>query len=241
MKLSKVLQFFILQSAFCVLLAPTLFAQSSEPVDSTNTWLNNDWYYGLSDSTFFDTSSLLPDLFQNQIRLKEFIRDPRFYALRKTYDDTLGVDAIFDRAMLLSDGNVKEALWICLFSVMEHRSMGFRMPLIGTVYIPLTFESDSVFKLRKTNLPKKVLNDKVVTSDKDKLQHFFGSAFLAYETNSNSFVEWIGNLLEIGENKFVVGGNDDPRDKAANAKGREFGLGLLKDNTLLPSDILWKK
>lgn len=234
MKLSKVLQFFIL-------LAPKLFAQSVEPSDPATVWLNNDWYYGLNDSSFFDTSSLLPNLFQHQVRLKEYIRDPRFYALRKEYDDSLAVDAIFDHAMLLSEGNAKEALWICLFSVMDHRSMGFRVPLIGTIYLPLTFESDSVFKVRRTNLPKKVLNDMVVTSDKDKLQHFFGSAFLAYETNSNSFVEWVGNLLEIGENKFVVGGNDDPRDKMANAKGREFGLGLQKDNSLLPSDILWKK
>ena len=239
--MNKVLQFFILHSSFFILASSVLHAQSSETADSSTAWLNDEWYYGLDDSSFFDSSSLLPDLFQHQVQLKEFIRDPHFYVLRKSYGDTLAVDAIYDRAMLLADGNVKEALWISLFSVMDHRSLGFRIPLLGTVRIPLTFESDSSFKLRRTNLPKRVLNDLNKTTDKDKLQHFFGSAFLAFETNSDSFVEWIGNLLEIGENKFVVDGNDDPRDRLANAKGREFGLRLLKDETVLPSDILWKK
>ncbi|MFZ4622364.1 MAG: hypothetical protein ACOYNS_17510, partial [Bacteroidota bacterium] len=211
-----ILRSIILQSSIFILFVSGGMAQEK---DTSEVWLNEDWYYGVHDSTFFDTSSLLPELFQHQVKLKEYLRDPRFYSLRRAYNDTLAVDAIFDRAMLLAEGNVKEALWISLFSVMEHRSMGFRVPLIGTLYIPLTLESDSLFKLRRTNLPKKVLNDKVVTSDKDKLQHFFGSAFLAYETNSNTFVEWVGNLLELGENKFVVGGNDDPRDRAANAKG----------------------
>lgn len=240
-KIKRVLQYCILYAAFFVFLSPLLFAQSSDLPDTSEIWLNDAWYYGLDDSSFFDTSDLLPSLFRNQLRLKEYIRDPRFFALRRSFDDTLAVDAIFDRAMLLSDGNVKEALWISLFSVMDHRQLGFRIPLLGTIRIPLTFESDSSFKLRRTNLPKRVLNDQNRTTDKDKLQHFFGSAFLAYETNSDSFVEWIGNLLEMGEDKFVVDGTDDPRDRLANAKGREFGLRLLKDETVLPSDILWKK
>jgi hypothetical protein len=49
----------------------------------------------------------------------------------------------------------------------------------------------------------------------------------------------IGDLFEIGEDRFVLGGKDDPLDKKANAKGREFGLRLLKDENVLPSDVLW--
>ena len=239
--MNKVLQFFILLSSFFIIASSVLRAQSSEPADTSTAWLNDEWYYGLDDSSFFDSSSLLPELFQHQVHLKEFIRDPQFFRLRRKFGDTLAVDAIYDRAMLLSDGNVKEALWLSLFAVMDHQSIGLKIPFLGTIRIPLTFESDSVFKSRRTNLPKRVLDDLNRTTDKDKLQHFFGSAFLAYETNSNALVEWIGDLLELGEDKFVIGGNEDPRDKMANAKGREFGLRLLKDETVLPSDILWKK
>ncbi|HAP34714.1 MAG TPA: hypothetical protein DCQ28_01775, partial [Bacteroidetes bacterium] len=67
------------------------------------------------------------------------------------------------------------------------------------------------------------------------------SAYIAYYTNSKTFTEWIGDLFELGENRFVLGGNNDPRDKQANAKGKEFGLRLLKDDTVLPSDVLWGK
>lgn len=240
MKQSRILQLCILHSAFCILSSPCLFGQTRELSDSLTEWLSPEWYYEPADSSFFDTSELLPGLFRDQVHLKEYIRDPRFFELRRSLGDTLAVDAIFDRAMLLADGNVKEALWISLFSVMDHRSLGFKLPLIGSVYIPLTLESDQQFKQRRTHLPKRILNDKNRTTDKDKLQHFFGSAFLAYQTNSDVLVEWIGDLLETGEGAFVVGGKDDPRDKMANAKGREFGLRLLKDGTVMPSDVLWK-
>ncbi len=202
-------------------------------------WLNNDWYYSTEDSSFIDLTNFLPLLLKDEAHLKRYLRDNRFYELRKYYDDTLAVDAIFDRAMLIADGDVKHALLISTLAVMDHQKLGFKVPIIGSIYVPLTIENDSMFRLRRTHLPKKILNDNPKASDKDKLQHFFGSAYLAYYTNSNSFVEWIGDLFELGENRFVMGGNNDPRDKMANAKGRIFGLRLLKDENVLPSDVLW--
>ena len=202
-------------------------------------WLNDDWYYSAQEVSLIDPIIYLPSFFKDEALLKRYLRDERFYSLRKRYNDTLAVDAIFDHAMLLTDGNVKQALLVSTFAVMDHRKLGFKVPVIGSVFIPLTFENDSTFSLRRTHLPKKVLKDNPRASDKDKLQHFFGSAFLTYATNSRSIVEWIGDLFEIGEDRFVLGGQDDPRDKLANAKGREFGLRLLKDPSVLPSDVLW--
>ena len=221
--------FFVISSFF-------LHAQS---VPKESAWLNDDWYYTSQESSFIDFTEFLPSLIRNEVHLKRYIRDERFYLLRKEYDDTLAVDAIFDQALLLTEGNIKESLLLSMFAVMDHKRLGFNIPVVGSLYIPLTFESDSLFRLRRTHLPKKLLSDDLLASDKDKLQHFFGSAFLAYETNSNSIVKWIGDLFELGENRFVLGGNNDPRDKMANAKGREFGLRLLKDETVLPSDVLW--
>jgi hypothetical protein len=232
-------QFFIFHFSFFIFLTfcPSSFILCQE---KDSVWLNDDWYYSTEDSSFIDLTNFLPPLFKDEAHLKRYLRDQRFYELRKFYDDTLAVDAIFDQAMLIADENVKHALLISTFAVMDHRKLGFKVPVIGSIYIPLTTENDSLFRLRRTHLPKKVLNDNLKASDKDKLQHFFGSAYITYSTNSNSFAEWIGDLLEIGEDRFVLGGKDDPRDKQANAKGREFGLRLLKDENVLPSDVLWK-
>jgi hypothetical protein len=225
-------------SVFVVLLivlnSSYLFSQEKDSV-----WLNDEWYYSTDDSSFIDLADFLPPLLKDEAHLKRYVRDDRFYDLRKYHDDTLAVDAIFDRAMLIADGNVKHALLISTLAVMDHQKLGFKVPIIGSIYVPLTAESDSLFRLRRTHLPKKVLNDNPKASDKDKLQHFFGSAYIAYYTNSNTFAEWVGDLFELGENRFVMGGNNDPRDKQANAKGREFGLRLLKDENVLPSDVLW--
>jgi len=233
-------RFFIFHVSYFIFL---VFCSSSFILcqEKDSVWLNDDWYYSTEDSSFIDLTNFLPPLFKDEAHLKRYLRDDRFYDLRKHHDDTLAVDAIFDRAMLLADDNVSHALLIAAFAVMDHRKLGFKVPIIGSVYFPLTTENDSLFRLRRTHLPKKVLNDNPKASDKDKLQHFFGSAYIAYYTNSKTFTEWIGDLFELGENRFVLGGNSDPRDKTANAKGREFGLRLLKDDTVLPSDVLWGK
>lgn len=223
---------------FLLLLIP--LSLSSQTGDRDSLWLNDDWYFSSQRSPFIDLTNFLPSFFKNEAHLKRYLRDERFYDLRKFYDDTLAVDAIYDRAMLIADENIGDALLISTFAVMDHRRIGLRIPLLGSVFVPLTFESDSLFRLRRTHLPKRILEDKKRGSDKDKLQHFFGSAYIAYMTNSDAVANWIGDLLEIGEDRFVQGGRSDERDMRANAKGREFGLKLLHDPELLPSDVLWK-
>jgi len=210
------------------------------PQEKDSLWLNDDWYYSTETTSLIDFTDLLPSFLNNEAHLKRFLRDERFYNLRKFYDDTLAVDAIFDRAMLIADDDVKHALLIATFAVMDHRHLGLRIPFLGSLYVPLTYESDSLFRIRRTHLPKKLLNDSRRTSDKDKLQHFFGSAYVTYVFNSDAVARWFGDLLETGEESFVLGGRIDPRDKLANEKGREFGLRLLRDARTLPSDVLWK-
>lgn len=223
-------------SIFIILLTVNfLLAQEGDSL-----WLADEWYYSTEDSTtLIDLTNFLPSFFRNEAHLKKYLRDDRFYELRKFRGDTLAVDAIFDRAMLITDDDVAEALWIATFAVMDHRLLGLKIPLFGSLFLPLTFEGDSLFRLRRSHLPKKLLNDDTRASDKDKLQHFFGSALVAYITNSNAITRWIGDLLETGEDSFVLGGRYDARDRLANEKGREFGLRLLEDTRTLPSDVLW--
>ena len=212
-----------------------LFSQQKDTL-----WLDDEWYYAETDpQPWFDYTDLLPPFFRDEVRLKRYLRDDRFYALRKLRGDTLAVDAIFDQAMLLADNDIGDALWIATFAVMDHEHLGLKIPLLGYLFFPLTTESDSTFRVRRTNLPKKLLADNPHASDKDKLQHFFGSALITYITNSETISRWIGNFFENHERLFVLGGRYDERDKLANKKGREFGLRLLYDDTVLPSDVLW--
>ena len=109
--------------------------------------------------------------------------------------------------------------------------------------LPLTLESIDQFRMRYGNLPSRVFSDSAdtVSNDKDKLQHFFGSAYLAFTEGGDNIAEHIGDWIERGEESFVVGGRDDVRDRKANALGQEFGLMLLDDEYAVPSDVLWKK
>ncbi|MBI5464835.1 MAG: hypothetical protein HY966_07795, partial [Ignavibacteriales bacterium] len=75
-------------------------------------------------------------------------------------------------------------------------------------------------------------------ADKDKLQHFFASAYLAYASESAELARTTGNLVEWAEAKFIVGGADDWRDRRSNEQGKSFGRDLLVVKTLLPTDYL---
>lgn len=224
----------------CIILLALLFLPHPSAAQPAAPWLSEEWYYDTDPVPLTDAVRLLPPFLEASTLLKRYLRDDRFYQLRKTLDDTLAVDAIYDRALLLTDGDIGKALLVSMIAVMDHQRLGLKLPLFGTVYFPLTSENDSLFKQRRTNLPKRVMTDGGRGADKDKLQHFFGSAYLAYSVNSNTFAEFIGDLIEEWEQRFVMGGTTDTRDQAANAKGREFGSALQDDPSLLPSDILWK-
>ncbi|MBP9211260.1 MAG: hypothetical protein KBF97_00600 [Bacteroidetes bacterium] len=222
---------------FCILFL--LSVPAAAQAQSDTLWLAEPWYFDAGPAALTDAARFLPPVFREGVLLKRYIRDDRFYQLRKSFDDTLAVDAIYDRALHLTEGDIGMALLVAAIAVMDHRQLGLKIPLLGTVYLPLTMESDSLFKVRRTNLPKRILTDGPKAVDKDKLQHFFGSAFLAYAVNSPIFAEHVGDWVEEWEQRFVLGGKKDRRDQAANALGREFGFGLQKDPEILPSDILW--
>ena len=127
-----------------------------------------------------------------------------------------------------------------LWLVLEHQKVDIKMPIFKSIALPLTFEEDSIFHARVKNLPNQVYSDTPpdLYGDVDKLQHFFGSAYLAFASESPGFTRTTGNFIEWGEDQFVVGGMDDPRDKRANKQGESFGRDLLVVKTLLPSDYL---
>ena len=89
-------------------------------------------------------------------------------------------------------------------------------------------------------MPKTLYSDSPNTKegDRDKPQHFFASAFLAYTSNAPDYIQMLGDAVEWAEPILVIGGADDPRDRRANDQGMLFGRDLISDNILLPSDYL---
>lgn len=179
-----------------------------------------------------------PKIIQDDFQLKEYIRSNAFAELKVTNGDLHAVDAIFDKAMRLSWNNIYEALLISFVATMDHSKFGVKIPLLGPLlWVPLTSEFDDEFTSRVNALPSKLYDDSPPgrIGDRDKLQHFFGSAFLAYVFESRDAAQRIGEFIEWGEDKVIVDGALDERDFRANTHGQDFGLKLLEDENVLPS------
>lgn len=180
-----------------------------------------------------------PLLIRNGIELKDFIRSDEFAAYRRWAGDALAVDAIYVRAMSLTANNTAAALLLATVATFDHYVVGIRVPLLN-LFLPLSNESYDDYAARVRNLPADFYADTPPGShgDRDKLQHFFGSAFVALAFESRDAAARVGDFIEIGEDAAIVDGVLDIRDKRANWNGREFGYSLLSDNRRYPSQFL---
>lgn len=187
---------------------------------------------------------LFPKIVQDGHRLKEYIRSEEFAGDRKEHGDLYAVDLMFDTALRTSWNNPYEALLISFVAVMDHRTFGVRLPVIGDLlWFPLTSEFSEDFAARVAALPKHLYADSPggPGGDRDKLQHFFGSALLTFLTESPEAAERAGEFVEWGEGQFIVGGVYDERDLRANRQGQRFAHRLLADPAALPSVSLQEK
>ena len=181
---------------------------------------------------------LVPKVLQDCYMLREYVCSEELAAGRAAHGDLYAVDCVFDRAMRLCWNNVYEALLVSAFALMDHHRVGVRIPLIGAVlWFPLSSEFEREFRARVDVLPSRLYADTPPGEggDRDKLQHFFGSAFLTTLTESAEGVDRFGLFIEWGEEQFIVGGVNDERDVRANRQGERFGLRLLSDPDARPS------
>lgn len=192
---------------------------------------------GFSIGTFL-SDTFTPRLLVDTKKIRSYIRDPQFQELTERCGDLRALDGIYLKALKIADHDIARALFLALMGTLEHQSVEFKVPVLGVLGVPLTFEEDSLFQSRKNNLPSRIYPDTPPEGDKDKLQHFFASAYLAYSSDSPELAKQSGNFVEWGESKFIVGGVDDPRDRRANKHGEAFGRDLLVVKTLLPSDYV---
>ena len=203
------------------------------------------WDFDEGKCEGFSISTFLLDIFTPRIiidtkYIRRYILDEQFLVLRKRCGDMRTIDAIYLKSLKIADYNIARALFLSFMSVLEHRKVEVKIPIVSSLNVPLTFERDSIFIARIKHLPVLVYSDSPPTpeGDRDKLQHFFGSAYLSYASEAPELARTVGNLIEWGEAAFIVGGTDDPRDKRANKQGESFGRDLLVVTTLLPSDYL---
>ncbi len=201
------------------------------------------WDFDEHESSGFSLGKFLTDTFTPKLILdtratRAYVRDPRFKELTQRCGDLRAADAIYLKALKIAEYDIARALFLSLMGTLEHQDVGVEIPVLGVLNVPLTFEDDSLFKARVANLPSRLYADTPPEGDKDKLQHFFASAYLSYATQSPDFAKASGDFVEWGEARFIAGGDDDPRDKRANAQGDAFGRDLAVVKTLLPSDYL---
>lgn len=144
-------------------------------------------------------------------------------------DDLTRMDLIYLRALCEAEGDIEAALLASLIACFEHRTI----PLSFGINLPLTFEPQDDFDRRVERLPRKLFADGA--DDRDKLQHFFASAWLAWTLDNAEAADLIGLAVEAGEDAFVRGGADDPRDVRTNRLGHLFVELLRRYPRALPS------
>lgn len=172
--------------------------------------------------------------------ISSYIASEHFINLRNKIGDAATADSIFVSAINFTNGNISDALLALMFATVPYREVPVQIPLINTIInYPLTSADEETFLKKNENLPRYLFFDTPQNNygDKDKLAHFFGSAFLSYESNIFDLGKLIGYFVEAFEESFKVQSSVDLRDLDVNDYGRLFG-NLLKENKhLLPSQI----
>ncbi len=189
--------------------------------------------------SFFAPLLVPVKVMQDESVLRDFVVSPEFASYRRTRGDPAAVDLLFRHGLQLAWGNTGEALLICMLATFDHRTVGIRLPVVHVVlWIPLTGEFRDDFRMRVDSLPSVLYPDTPPEGDRDKLQHFFGSAFLTVLTGSTESADDVGEFVETGEEAFIVGGVNDVRDVRANQEGQRFAEALMADEEALPSNYL---
>ena len=173
--------------------------------------------------------------------ISSFIASEHFEELKATQNDLALADSIFRRAVNFYDYDIDEALLALTFACVPYNKIPIVIPLLHvTVYYPLTSADDSTYKLKNDNLPRYFFYDTPNNNygDKDKLAHFFGSAYISYSSNIFDLGDLIGYFVENFEETFKVQSSIDERDLRTNKLGNIFGKILKKNEKALPSQVL---
>jgi hypothetical protein len=184
---------------------------------------------------------IVPEIIMNTYKTRDFISSDYFFKFKNNNGDMKAIDEIYNYAFWLTDGDIPQTLFIVTFSTLPYKNTPAKLPLINLdIMFYFSLESDSNFKKRYNNLPSHFLSDSPENSfgDKDKLPHYFGSAYLSYITNLKIVPKYVGYMIEFGEAFFNLDGYCDERDVKVNLMGASYGLALLLNYKCMPSEYI---
>ena len=169
-------------------------------------------------------------------QLRDLIRSDIYIEETEGMTDREKLDYIYDEAYILSRGDLQAAQLASAVATLEHRTIEIKLLFGASITVPLTFEPEESFTARVERLPSRIYSDS--TEDKDKMQHFFLSAYLKRTLGTNSLVRLLGSFVEAGEDAFIVGGMSDERDLHANEDGIRFATSDKRAPISKPSEYL---
>lgn len=174
-------------------------------------------------------------------QISEYIASEKFLNLKNEIGDLASVDSIFFFAFKVNNYDYSETLLSLMFATVPYREVPVKTPLLKIpLNYPLISADLETFNQKNKNLPRYLFIDSPQNEygDLDKLAHFFGSAYLSYNSNIFDLGELIGYFVEVFEESFKVQSEIDFRDIDVNYYGRLFGKLLKNDKTILPSQII---
>ncbi|MCJ7555230.1 MAG: hypothetical protein MUO34_15265 [Ignavibacteriaceae bacterium] len=172
--------------------------------------------------------------------ISEYIASEQFINLANEIGDLAATDSIYIQALQYTEFNYSESLLALMLATVPYSEVPIQLPIIKSlVYYPLISADEEIFLKKNENLPRYLFLDTPQNKygDKDKLAHFFGSAFLSYESRFFDLGKLIGYFVEAFEESFKVQSSVNLRDLDVNKYGRLFGRLLKKDKCILPSQI----
>lgn len=178
-------------------------------------------------------------LFINVDSISQYIISDGFQSLYSSHSDIELIDSIYLFALKLNKNDISETLLSLTFATLPFDNVPITTPFIGLkINYPLLSPKQKLFSQKVEKMPKTFFFDSPKTEfgDKDKLAHFFGNAFIAYNLNFLELTSIIGYFVEVFEETFRVS-KIDVRDIRANHLGEIFGKQLLKDRNALPSKL----
>jgi len=146
--------------------------------------------------------------------ISKYISSNEFVSLKNNIGDIKSIDSIYIQAFNHSDNDYSEVLLALTFATVPYREVPIQIPVIKVVlYYPLISASDSIFNLKNENLPRYIFFDSPDNNygDKDKLAHFFGSAFISYSSNIFDLGNPISYFVEVFEESFKVQSSIDEK------------------------------
>lgn len=173
--------------------------------------------------------------------LANYLISDDFVSIKSSIDDLSAVDSLYKVSLNYHKGNTAEALLTVTFASLAFYELPIQVPIINLkLNLPLAQVDYNLFKKKIDALPKYLFFNSPQNKfgDRDKIAHFFGSAYFSNTVTIFKLSKFMGIFVEFFEAAFKVDGFLDYRDMKVNNLGELFGLALRENPDLMPSQVL---